>query len=83
MVLLLVIVFFVSTLGINFFVTLAIVARNVFGRGAESYGLLTSALAVGCLLGAFHAARRVGSARACAPSCWPPRSSASARPPPG
>jgi MFS family permease len=62
-VLLLVIVFFVSTLGINFFVTLAIVARNVFGRGAESYGLLTSALAVGCLLGAFHAARRVGRPR--------------------
>ncbi|MEJ2861326.1 MFS transporter [Actinomycetospora flava] len=62
-VLLLVLVFFVSTLGINFFVTLAIVARNVFGRGAESYGLLTSALAVGCLLGAFTAARRVGRPR--------------------
>ncbi|MEJ2884880.1 MFS transporter [Actinomycetospora aeridis] len=62
-VLLLVLVFFVSTLGINFFVTLAIVARNVFGRGAESYGLLTSALAVGCLLGAFVAARRVGRPR--------------------
>ncbi|WP_337993798.1 MFS transporter [Actinomycetospora straminea] len=62
-VLLLVLVFFVSTLGINFFVTLAIVARNVFGRGAESYGLLTSALAVGCLLGALTAARRVGRPR--------------------
>ncbi|PVZ13212.1 MFS transporter [Actinomycetospora cinnamomea] len=62
-VLLLVLVFFVSTLGINFFVTLAIVARNVFGRGAESYGLLTSALGVGCLLGALVAARRVGRPR--------------------
>ncbi|GAA4793257.1 MFS transporter [Actinomycetospora chlora] len=62
-VLLLVLAFFVSTLGINFFVTLAIMARNVFGRGAESYGLLTSALAVGCLLGAFTAARRVGRPR--------------------
>ena len=62
-VLLLVLVFFVSTLGINFFVTLAIVARNVFGRGAESYGLLTSALGVGCLLGALGAARRVGRPR--------------------
>ncbi len=62
-VLLLVLVFFVSTLGINFFVTLAIVARNVFGRGAESYGLLTSALGLGCLLGAFGAARRVGRPR--------------------
>ena len=62
-VLLLVLVFFVSTLGINFFVTLAIVARNVFGRGAESYGLLTSSLAVGCLLGAVVAARRSGRPR--------------------
>ena len=55
------VVFFVSTFGINFFMTLAIIARNVFGRGAESYGLLTSALAVGCLVGAFVAARRVGA----------------------
>ncbi len=62
-VLLLVLVGLVSTLGINFFMTLAIVARNVFGRGAESYGLLTSALAVGCLLGAVLAARRVGRPR--------------------
>ena len=62
-VLLLVLAFFVSTLGINFFVTLALMARNVFGRGAESYGLLTSSLAVGCLIGAFTAARRVGRPR--------------------
>ena len=62
-VLVLTLVFFVSMFGINFFMTLAIVARNVFGRGAESYGLLTSALAVGCLGGAFVAARRVGRPR--------------------
>ena len=62
-VLVLVLVFFVSMFGINFFVTLAILARNVFGRGAESYGLLTSALAVGCLGGAVVAARRVGRPR--------------------
>lgn len=61
--LLLVVVFFVSLFGINFFLTLAIVARNVFGRGAESYGLLTSALAVGCLLGTLVAARRTGRPR--------------------
>ncbi len=60
---LLLVVFFVSTFGINFFMTLAITARSVFGRGAESYGLLTSALAVGCLLGTFVAARRVGRPR--------------------
>ena len=62
-VLVLVLVFFVSMFGINFFVTLAIVTRNVFGRGAESYGLLTSSLAVGCLGGAFVAARRAGRPR--------------------
>ena len=61
--LVLVVVFFVSLLGINFFITLALMARNVFGRGAESYGLLTSALAVGCLLGGFTAARRSGRPR--------------------
>jgi MFS family permease len=63
LVVLLVVVFFVSTFGINFFMTLAITARSVFGRGAESYGLLTSALAVGCLAGTFVAARRVGRPR--------------------
>ena len=63
LVVLLTVVFFVSTFGINFFMTLAITARNVFGRGAESYGLLTSALAVGCLAGTFVAARRVGRPR--------------------
>jgi MFS family permease len=63
LIVLLTVVFFVSTVGINFFMTLAITARNVFGRGAESYGLLTSALAVGCLAGTFVAARRVGRPR--------------------
>lgn len=63
LVVLLTVVFFVSTFGINFFMTLAITARLVFGKGAESYGLLTSALAVGCLVGAFVAARRVGRPR--------------------
>lgn len=63
LIVLLTVVFFVSTFGINFFMTLAITARSVFGRGAESYGLLTSALAVGCLAGTFVAARRVGRPR--------------------
>ena len=81
-VLLLVLVFFVSTLGINFFVTLAIVARNVFGRGAESYGLLTSALASAACSGR-SAPPGASGGRACAPCSWPRRCSASARPPPG
>lgn len=63
LIVLLSVVFFVSTFGINFFMTLAITARTVFGRGAESYGLLSSALAAGCLAGTFVAARRVGRPR--------------------
>src|SRR4051812_50020085 len=47
LIVLLTVVFFVSPGGINFFMTLAITARNVFGRGAEAYGLPTSPLALG------------------------------------
>ncbi|NMI01930.1 MFS transporter [Pseudonocardia sp. K10HN5] len=59
----LVLVFLVSTFGINFYMTLALVARNVFGRGAEAYGLLTTLLAVGSVIGATLAARRSGRPR--------------------
>lgn len=48
----------VATFGLNFPITLALMARNVFGRGSESYGLLLTALAVGTLVGATLAARR-------------------------
>ncbi|MDN5749430.1 MAG: MFS transporter [Pseudonocardia sp.] len=51
-------VFLVSTFGINFYMTLALLARNVFGLGADAYGLLTTLLAVGSVAGAFFAARR-------------------------
>jgi len=51
-------VFVVGTFGLNFQITLALVARNVFGRGAGSYGLLSTALAVGSLAGALLATRR-------------------------
>ena len=50
----------VGTFGLNFQITLALVAKQVFDRGAGSYGLLTSTLAVGSLLGALLAARRTG-----------------------
>ncbi|MHA6792419.1 MFS transporter [Pseudonocardia bannensis] len=56
-------VFLVSTFGINFYMTLALLARNVFGRGAEAYGLLTTLLAVGSVIGATLAARRAGRPR--------------------
>ena len=38
-------------------------ARNVFGRGADAYGLLATLLAVGTLTGAALAARRSGRER--------------------
>lgn len=56
-------VFFVATFGLNFHTTLAVVARNVFGRGADAYGLLATLLAVGTLTGAALAARRSGRGR--------------------
>jgi MFS family permease len=52
-------VFLVSTFGINFYLTLPLLTRNVFGLGADAYGLLTTLLAVGSVAGAVVAARRV------------------------
>jgi predicted MFS family arabinose efflux permease len=48
----------VSTVGITFFVSLAIVAVKVFHTQADGYGLLSTLLAVGMLCGALMAARR-------------------------
>jgi MFS family permease len=55
---LMVLVFFVSTFGITFFTSLAIVAGNVFGTEADGYGLLSTLLAVGTFTGALMSARR-------------------------
>ncbi|GGG22447.1 hypothetical protein GCM10007304_40320 [Rhodococcoides trifolii] len=55
-------VFVVSTFGINFPLSLSVLARNGFDKGADAYGLLTTVLAVGTLLGATLAARRRGPA---------------------
>ncbi|HEU0087236.1 MAG TPA: MFS transporter [Pseudonocardiaceae bacterium] len=63
LVVLLALVFFVATFGLNFHTMLPVVARNVFGRGAEAYGLLSTLLAVGTLAGATLAARRSGRGR--------------------
>jgi len=54
----LVLVFCVSTFAMNFQVTLANVAANVFHRSASGYGLLSTLIAVGTLTGALLAARR-------------------------
>ena len=47
----------VGMLGLNFQITLALVDKTVFHRGAAGYGLLSSLLAVGSLLGALSGAR--------------------------
>ncbi|TWH20975.1 putative MFS family arabinose efflux permease [Prauserella rugosa] len=49
---------FVSTFGITFFTSLAVVAGNVFGTDADGYGLLSTLLAVGTFTGALLSARR-------------------------
>ena len=53
-----VLVFVVGTFGMNFPVTMALMAKEVFGRGATAYGLFTTAIAVGSLLGALYSTRR-------------------------
>jgi MFS family permease len=59
----LLLVLMVSSFGMNFQLTLAIMAKIVFGRDASSYGLLTTMLAVGSLAGALVSARRSGAPR--------------------
>lgn len=56
--LLLTCVFFVGTFGMNFQMTSALMATEVFGKGAGEYGVLASIMAVGSLAGALLAARR-------------------------
>ncbi|HUR52069.1 MAG TPA: MFS transporter [Mycobacteriales bacterium] len=51
-------VLMVGTFGLNFQITLSLVAKQVFHRGASQFGLLTSAFAVGSLIGALASARR-------------------------
>lgn len=48
----------VSLVGLNFPVTLALMAREDFSGGAQLYGAFSSALAVGAVLGALAATRR-------------------------
>ena len=57
--LVLAIVFFAGTFGLNFQLTSVLMATEVFGKGATEYGLLGTFMAVGSLTGALLAARRV------------------------
>ena len=58
MLLILVLVFFAGTFGMNFQITSALMATQEFGKGAGEFGILGSALAIGSLSGALIAARR-------------------------
>ena len=55
MMLILAIVFFAGTFGLNFQMTSALMATEVFGKGAGEYGILGSILAIGSLAGALLA----------------------------
>lgn len=56
--LVLLLVFVLGTFGLNFQMTIALMATEVFDRGAQGYGLLGTILAVGSLSAALYAARR-------------------------
>lgn len=58
-----VLIFVVGTFGLNFPITMALMSREVFGKGAAAYGLLTTALAVGSLAGALLSTRRTARPR--------------------
>jgi MFS family permease len=61
--LILVAAFFAGTFGMNFQMTSALMATQVFDKGPGEYGLLGTTLAVGSLTGALLGARRVGRPR--------------------
>ncbi|GAA2083131.1 MFS transporter [Actinomadura alba] len=63
LVLVLVLVGFIATFGMNFQLTTALMAREVFHSGASSFGLASTMLAVGALAGALLSARRVSPSR--------------------
>jgi MFS family permease len=54
----LVLVFFAGTFGMNFQITSALMATEVFGKGAGEFGILGSTVAIGSLVGALMAASR-------------------------
>ena len=55
-----IVVFFTATFGLNFQIFNAMMATEVFHRGAASFGLLGTALAFGALAGALLSARMEG-----------------------
>ena len=55
------IVFCAGTFGLNFQMTTALMATDVYGKGAGEYGMFGSILAAGSLAGSLVAARRISS----------------------
>lgn len=53
-----VLVFIIGTFGLNFQITTALMAKQVFHRGASGYGMLSTTLAIGACVGAVIATRR-------------------------
>jgi MFS family permease len=53
-----ILVFVIGTFGLNFQITTALLAKQVFHQAATGYGLLSTALAVGACAGAVFATRR-------------------------
>jgi MFS family permease len=58
LVLAMVLAFVLGTFGFNYQVTIALMAREEFGLGAEAFGLLSTTFAVGSLTGALLSTRR-------------------------
>jgi MFS family permease len=58
MVLVMCVVFFVGTFGMNFQMTSVLMAQQEFHRNAQAYGILVTLMAAGSLAGALTAARR-------------------------
>lgn len=50
--------FIVGTFGMNFQINIALLAKQVFARGADSFGLLSTMLAIGATLGALASTTR-------------------------
>ncbi|TDC55248.1 MFS transporter [Actinomadura sp. KC345] len=63
LVMVLLLVGLVATFGMNFAVTIPMIAKEVFHTGASAFGLASTMLAVGSLVGALVAARRVHPTR--------------------
>lgn len=58
LVLVLTMMFFIGCFGLNFQLTSALMATEVFDKGADGFGLLGSMLAIGSVLGSLMAARQ-------------------------